>query len=262
MTLFLHELRTNRLAIIIWSGVISFMLGVCIVIYPEMAPQMTEMTDMFADMGSFTSAFGMDQLNIGEFKGYFVIECGNVLGLGGAFFAAILGISALAKEERDGTAEFLLTHPITRRRVISEKLLSVGVEIVIMNASVMLVSLLGMAAIGELATFGSIILVFISYILMQLEIGAITFGISAFVRRGAMGIGIGLAFLMYFLNIVSNLAKEAEFLKFITPFGYTEGGDIIADNTILWKYLITGVIFAAVAIYIAYFKYEKKDILL
>ena len=119
MTLFLHELRTNRLAIIIWSGVISFMLGVCIVIYPEMAPQMTEMTDMFADMGSFTSAFGMDQLNIGEFKGYFVIECGNVLGLGGAFFAAILGISALAKEERDGTAEFLLTHPITRRRVIS-----------------------------------------------------------------------------------------------------------------------------------------------
>jgi ABC-2 type transport system permease protein len=54
------------------------------------------------------NSFGMDKLNFGEFMGYFGIECGNVLGLGGALFAALAGISALAKEEKDRTAEFLL----------------------------------------------------------------------------------------------------------------------------------------------------------
>ena len=109
------------------------MLGICILIYPEMASQVNEMSAMFADMGSFTAAFGMDQINFGEFIGYFGIECGNVLGMGGAFFAAITGISVSSKEERDGTAEFLLTHPLSRNKIIFNKLLSVIAEILILN---------------------------------------------------------------------------------------------------------------------------------
>ncbi|MER2128192.1 ABC transporter permease subunit [Solibacillus sp.] len=41
-----------------------------------------------------------------------------MLGLGGGFFAALLGISALADEEKNRTAEFLLTHPISRRPLL------------------------------------------------------------------------------------------------------------------------------------------------
>ncbi len=261
MTVFLHELRINRLALTVWTGVISFMLGICVIIYPEMASQMTEMTDMFSEMGAFTAAFGMDKINFGEFTGYFVVECGNTLGLGGAIFAAILGVSALAKEERDKTAEFLLAHPVTRRRVISEKLLAVGAQIMIMNVTVMAVTLLAMVAIGEFVAFGTFVLMFLAYTLMQLEIAAITFGISAFVKRGALGIGIGVAFLSYFLNILSNITEAAEALKFITPFGYTDGGSIIADNTLAFKYVATGAVIAAAGIFLAYYKYEKKDIL-
>ena len=261
MTVFLHELRINRLALAVWCAVISFMLGICVLIYPEMAPQMTEMTDMFAEMGAFSSAFGMDQINFGEFTGYFVVECGNTLGLGGAIFAATIGVAALSKEERDKTAEFLLSHPITRRRVISEKLLAVFVEILLLNASVIAVTLLAMAIIGELAAPGTIMLMFLAYLLMQLEIAAVTFGVSAFVDRGALGIGIGVAFFSYFLNILSNITEEARVLKFITPFGYTDGSGIVADNTIAFKYLLTGIVFAIVGISLAYYKYERKDIL-
>ena len=261
MTVFFHELRINRLALIVWSAVISFMLGICVIIYPEMASQMTEMTDMFAEMGAFTSAFGMDQINFGEFTGYFVVECGNTLGLGGSIFAAILGVSALAKEERDKTAEFLFAHPVTRRRVITEKLLAVAAQILILNVCVMVVTLIAMVAIGEFAALGTFMLMFLAYFIMQLEIAAITFGISAFVKRGALGIGIGVAFLSYFLNILSNITEDAKILKFITPFGYTDGSTIVADNTIAFKYLVSGVLIAAIGIFLAYYKYERKDIL-
>ena len=74
MTLFTHELKRNSIALLIWTYAISFMLGICVIIYPEMSSQMGEISDMFANMGAFSDAFGMDQLNFGEFMGYFAID--------------------------------------------------------------------------------------------------------------------------------------------------------------------------------------------
>ena len=180
MTVFLHELRQNRVALIIWSCAISFMLGVCVIIYPEMSTQMGDISAMFADMGAFSDAFGMDQLNFGEFMGYFGIECGNVLGLGGALFAAIVGASALAKEERGHTAEFLLTHPISRRRIISEKLLASLTQVCILNAITIAVCCVCILIVNVEADAATLALLFLAYLILQLEIVAVTFGFSAF----------------------------------------------------------------------------------
>ena len=260
MTVFKHELRQGRSALIIWTAAISFMLGICIVIYPEMSTQMGDISAMFADMGSFSQAFGMDRINFGEFLGFFGVECGNVLGLGGAFFASLLGISALAKEEKEHTAEFLLTHPVSRTRVITEKLCAVIVQIVIMNLAVIAVTALSVLIIGEAAYIKTFALLFLSFFLMQLEVAAVTFGISAFLRRGSLGIGLGLAAVFYFMNIVANLIDETKFLKYITPFGYTESADIIADGALNGGYLAVGMALAAIGVILAFWKYGRKDI--
>ncbi len=260
MTILKHELRQGRTALLIWTAAVSFMLGVCVLIYPEMSAQMGDVGGMFADMGSFSAAFGMDRINFGEFIGFFGVECGNVLGLGGAFFAALLGISALAKEEKEHTAEFLLTHPVSRREVIAGKLCAVIVQIVILNAVVIGVTALSVLAIGERAPVKMLALLFTAYFLMQLETAAVTFGISAFLSRGGMGIGIGLAAVFYFMNIIANLIQETKFLKYITPFGYAEGADIISERTINGRYLTVGMIFAAAGIAAAFRRYGGKDI--
>lgn len=260
MTVFLHELRTNKLALIIWSCAISFMLGVCVIIYPEMSTQMGDISAMFSDMGAFSDAFGMDKLNFGEFMGYFGVECGNVLGLGGALFAAILGASALAKEEKEHTAEFLLTHPISRTRIISEKLFAALAQVCLLNVVVVLVTVLCMLAVQVEADAATMALVFLAYLILQLEITAVTFGLSAFLRRGELGVGLGLVFAMYFLNILANLTEELEFLKLITPFAYADGAHIIPEKAIDIKYLAVGAAISALGIAAAYWKYRKKDI--
>lgn len=260
MTIFKHELRQGRVSLIIWTAAISFMLGICVVIYPEMSAQMEDVSAMFADMGSFSQAFGMDRISFGEFLGFFGVECGNVLGLGGAFFAALLGISALAKEEKEHTAEFLLTHPVSRTRVITEKLCAVIVQIVILNLVVIAVTALSVLIIGEEADIKTFALLFLAFFLMQLEVAAVTFGISAFLRRGSLGIGLGLAAVFYFMNIVANLIDETKFLKYITPFGYTESADIIADGALNGGYLAVGMALAALGIILAFWKYGRKDI--
>ena len=260
MAIFLHELRLNKTALIIWSCAISFMLGICIIIYPEMSSQMGDISAMFADMGAFSDAFGMDQLNFGEFMGYFGVECGNVLGLGGALFAAILGASALSKEEKDGTAEFLLTHPVSRTRIITGKLLSAAFQVCLLNTVVIAVTALCIVAVGVEAEAATLALVFLAYLILQLEIMAVTFGISAFLRRGALGAGLGLVFGMYFLNILANLTEDLKFIKYITPFGYADGAYIIPEEALDLKYLAVGLVITALGITAAYWNYTKKDI--
>ena len=114
MTILKHELKQSKLFFIIWTAVIGFMLGVSIILFPEMKKEMDMINEAFASMGSFTAAFGMDKLNFGTISGYYTVECGNVLGLGGAFFAALCGIAVLCKEEKNRTSEFLFSHPVSR----------------------------------------------------------------------------------------------------------------------------------------------------
>ena len=260
MTIVKHELKRGRISLIIWTAAISFMLALCVMIYPEMSTQMGDISAMFADMGSFSAAFGMDRINFGEFIGFFGVECGNVLGLGGAFFAALIGISALAKEEKEHTAEFLLTHPVSRGKIVAEKLCAVVVQIVLLNLAVIAVTALSILAIGEDVPIKTLALLFLAYFLMQLEVAGITFGISAFLRHGSLGVGLGLAAVFYFLNIVANLTEKAKALKYITPFGYTEGADIIAENAINGSYLAVGLALAVLGVVLAFWNYRRKDI--
>jgi len=260
MTVFAFELKRGRLSLIIWTAVIVFMLCITVLIYPQMASQMATVTDMFADMGAFSTAFGMDKLNFGEFIGYFAVECGNVLGLGGALFAAIMGISAIAKEEKERTAEFLYTQPLSRTRVVAEKYAALIVQILILNAVVCGAVIACAAAIGETADIGTMLLLMLAYLLLQLEIASICFGISAFLRGGGIAIGLGLALLLYFMNIISNITEDAKALKYVTPFAYADGADITASGTLNMKYLAVGAALALAGVAAAFVKYRRKDL--
>ncbi|MBQ8215183.1 MAG: ABC transporter permease subunit [Clostridia bacterium] len=133
MTMVKHELKMGRNSFLIWTSAIGFLLTVCVFLFPEMKGQMDGVSDVFASMGSFTEAFGMDRLNFGTLVGFYAIECGNVLGLGGAFYASLCAVGVLSKEEKDKTAEFLLAHPVSRTRIITEKLIAVFIQITVLN---------------------------------------------------------------------------------------------------------------------------------
>lgn len=260
MTLIKHELKQGWKSLLIWTISIGFFVAICVFMYPEMESEMEGVNDMFSSMGSFTAAFGMDRLNFGTLIGFYAVECGNILGIGGAFFAALLGISALAKEEKERTAEFLLTHPVSRIRIITEKLASVMLQILIMNIVIFLLSIISITAISEEIPWNEICLLHLSYFLVQVELAGICFGISAFMRRGGLGIGLGIATVMYFLNIIANISENAEFLKYITPFGYAEGADLIADMHLDSGKVIFGMAFFLIGIIFSYVKYIHKDI--
>ncbi len=260
MTLLKHELRQGRLSLAVWTGSIASLLVLCVFLFPEMKGEMDGVGALFSSMGSFSAAFGMDRLNFGTLTGYYAIECGNVLGLGGAFFASLLGISALAKEERGATAEFLLTHPVSRARVVTEKLVAVTLQLAAMNLTILGLSSLSIGFIGEEIVWKELLLLHLAYFLLQLELAGICLGISAFLHRGGLGIGLGLAAMLYFLSLISNITEGAEFFKYITPFGYCEGADILTSGGLDGALVALGMLYALLGIAAAYGKYCTKDL--
>ena len=100
----------------------------------------------------------------------------------------------------------------------------------------------------------------LAYFFLQVELAGICFGISAFLRRGSIGIGLGIATMMYFLNLIANITESAEFLKYITPFGYTEGADIVLNGELDTGLVVLGLAFGVIGIVAAYCRYCKKDI--
>ena len=260
MTITRHELRRGKTSWLIWTGAIAFLLATCIFLYPEMKGQMDGIGDVFSSMGSFTAAFGMDKLNFGTLIGYYAIECGNVLGLGGAFFAALLAAAMLAKEEKDRTAEFLLTHPVSRVRVVSEKLLAVFLQVTALNLVIWLIAVGSIAAIGEAVPWKEVCLLHLAYYLMQLVVAGICFGVSAFMRKGSAGAGIGIAAGLYVMNLIANITESVSFLNTITPFGFCSGADIVSTGTLDGKGIAVGFVLCALGILAAYLWYPRKDI--
>ena len=260
MIILRHELRRNRVPFWIWTGAIGFLLAVCIFLFPDMKGEMEGINDVFSSMGSFTAAFGMDRLNFGTLTGYYAIECGNVLGLGGSFFAALLAAGMLCKEEKERTAEFLLTHPVRRARVVSEKLAAVLVLITVMNLIIYALAVGSIAAIGEPIPWRELNLLHLAYWLLQLELAGVCFGVSAFLRRGSAGVGLGIAALLYFMNLIANITDSAAFLKDLTPFGYCDGAEIASTGSLDFKRLAIGTVLFAAGVAAAYWKYTRKDI--
>ena len=167
----------------------------------------------------------------------------------------------LSKEEKDHTAEFLYTHPVSRIRVLNGKLAALLVQILILNAAVLLVALVSIYGTGEDIPWKEILLLHLAYLLLQLELALICFGISAFLRKGGTGIGLGLAIVLYFFNIIANISDAAEFLKYITPYGYAEGTDIITKAGLDSTLVFLGMLYAVIGITAGFLKYNRKDLM-
>ena len=259
MILIKHELKQGWKSLAVWTASIGFFIIICVFLYPEMKGEMEDMNEMFSSMGAFSSAFGMDRLNFGTLIGFYATECGNILGLACILCISYLQSAALPKRRKNTPQNFIRT-PDQQKKILTEKLTSVLFQLLILNVIVFLFSVGSISLIGEEILWKEICLLHLAYFLIQIELAGICFGISAFLRRSGLGIGLGIATMMYFLNIIANISDQAKFLKYITPFGYANGADIVENGSLDTGMVLTGMLFAVIGILTAYWKYSRKDI--
>ncbi|MBS3873116.1 MAG: ABC transporter permease subunit [Firmicutes bacterium] len=262
MNLVLRELYANKKSLLIWGASMAAFVAMMLVEFAAYYknPEMLAVID--AMPRELLAAFGMLDANLTTVSGYLSMAM-VFINVTLAVYATMLGHNLVAKEERDKTAGFLMTLPLTRARVITGKLLA-GALCTIILLVIVAASILGMLLPHEaepyfLAFFSRAIIT--TWIIMVMFLALGTF-LGALTRRHklASGLGMGLVFALYIASIVSGLTEQMRFLRYISPFEYFEAAGLLRDRAIEPFFLVLSLVIVIVLVVGTYVCYGRRDL--
>ena len=256
-----HELKAYSRTFLIWTLIIGIMNFGFMIMYPSLKDSMIEMEKAYANMGAFSTAFGMDKLSMAKPLGFYGAYVGATLSLGGAMFAALIGTGILSKEEGGHTSEYLYTLPLSRVNVVIQKILALFLIVLLFNIVNFILGVIAFPLIHEDIEIKKLVLYHIAQLFMHLEIGAIAVLLSAFLKKVNVGIGLGVALLLYFTDMMARVLEQLDSCKYITPFYYANAVDVIITESINMKLLVTGIIITMVCIIVGIWHYNRRDLL-
>ncbi|WP_277934353.1 ABC transporter permease subunit [Parablautia intestinalis] len=259
MTLFLQELKMNKRQLLAWTICIGVCCFGCILLFQGLEETMGEMQDVYAQMGAFAAAFGMNRMDAGTMEGFYATEISLIFAVGGAMFAAMLGICMLAKEEEGRTADFLNTLPLGRNYILAWKYAAMAVLIFLFNSACLCWELLGFIKTGHMVPLKELLLFHGAQLLMQLEIGSLCFLASVFCRKKQVGAALGFAILLYGMDLMCRIVPDIERLKYVTPYYFSNAADIFINGSVDGKMAGISAAVTVVCTVAAIVFYKRKD---
>lgn len=263
MNILIRELKSNRRSLMIWAGAIAIFSFFMLAIYPSFAADAQQLEDLIAMYPEgFMQVFGLDRLNMAEAIGFYAVETYFMILLFGGMYAVIIGSTMLAKEEDEKTIEFLLAKPVTRNHVITSKLLAIITYLLLFNAAIGMVTLVGFEAFGGDYSLAQLLRLLVAPVFVHLTLASLGFLLSLFFTRKktSYSAGIGLVLLLYFLNVIATLADRFSILRWLSPFFYMDAADIVMEGALnpLHIFILLGA--STLAVTTTYMLYNRRDI--
>lgn len=264
MNIIIREIYACKKSLIIWS---VSMIAFIAMMFAEFAayyknPEMLAVID--AMPRQMLEAFGMAEANLTTVSGYFSVAVVFIyLALG--TYAISLGNGIIAKEERDKTAGFIITLPITRSRVLTGKLAAAALCCLILLAAVTVGVVLSIMPYEIEAYFiRYMALILISTYIVMLIFLSLGMFLAALIRRHKISAGIGFAliFTLYLASIIAPFSEGTKFLERLTPFMFFRASQILRDNAIHSSSVLISAIVICMAQTGAYAIYKRRDLLL
>ena len=262
MNIVKRELKANLRSMIIWSSALVFLIFVWMIEYKSFVnnPQINDLLESMPQV--MLEAFGMGNMTLSSLSG-FISAIGLYLYLLLGMHAVLLGSSIISKEERDRTAEYLFTHPISRKDVIGSKLLSTLINLIILNIIALLTTIASSLQYEKDEGFYKFIaLLFISIFILQmifLSIGMLVAAISKNAKKSG-NISVTILMLAFLTASLINMVDSLDFLKYITPFKYFDGDLLLKEARIEPIFLVLSILIIGVGIGGTYIFYPKRDL--
>ena len=264
MPIYWREIARNRTAFLVWTLTLSSFCVFLMTFYPTVTAQAEKLDALMKQYpAQMVQAFNFDRLRMSDPMGFYGTETYLFMTLFGSIYAMLLFIALLSREESEKTAEFLLPKPVSRIEVLLSKALAAFTYITLFNLvlGALNFGLFEIYAKGEYSRKILLLLIVGPY-LMHLVFGAVAILLSVFIvkARAVYPVSIGVVLAAYFLDILSKLSKDADWLKYLTPFKYIDAADIVTKARIASLSLLVmgGVVLFCFAVSLVL--YHRKDI--
>jgi len=263
MNIYSREVKKKLKSALIWSFSIFLLILLFMVMYPGFATDETIFEMVMENYPEvMLKAMGMTGVNLATVIGYFTF-CMLFTQICLAVQGSIYGFSILSEEERDMTADFLLTKPIKRSKAFIAKLFAAVTGLVITNAAVWGSTFLTITVFSDGHEYEPVMFVKLlsTLILFQLFFLGIGMLISVLVKkvRSALSYSMGLAFGMYIISATASIIGEDR-ISYITPFKYFEPNAFVLEGGYDPVMTIICGTVIVVSITTAFFLYNRRNI--
>lgn len=262
MNIFIREMKANRKSLIIWCVSLFVLIAGGMAKYAgfsESGDAVNEMMDKLPE--AMKAMWGLANFNLTEIKGYYAVMFLYFV-LMATIHSSMLGATIISKEERDKTAEFLLTKPTTRTRIVTSKLLAAIVNILIFNITAIVFSIIfvemynkGESINKEIFTLMSAMFILqVLFLTVGTALGALSKK-TKIATSGATAILLG----TFILSMYIDMNNKVEILKYFTPFKYFGAKNLIDDGFnigfVILSFTIIGVLTG-----VTYKFFTKRDV--
>lgn len=262
MNIFRRELKAYRNSTIIWVISLSLLVVMFLSLFPSFSKDVEVSKKILENLPPMVrSAMGLSAESFFSIYGFMSYLFTFVM-LAGAIQAMNIGVGILSKEESGKTADFLLTKPISRFNVITNKIMASFWLIIVTNIIFCSVALM-MARVVSIEDFKVDLLLLISakLILVQIFFLALGFLVSVLIPKVKSAIAVSLPVVFsFFIGGMLGAILDSNIVKYISPFKFYDSDYIIANNHYDVQFLLIELVFVATAIVISYVIYIKKDI--
>ena len=262
--MFKRELKINLKSFIIWTSILIGLFLVVFLVYPSIInsanmEMIDEMMKIFPE--EMLKAFNMDISTIDSAFGWLKTEGFVFVLLITGVYSGILGSNILLKEESDKTIEYLNSVPVTRKNIVLNKILCGLFYIILMIVIIGIFNFIGLSLSGEFDR-KSYILLSITPLFSSIVIFAICLFLSTFTHKTkkTLGISLGIVFVSYFLNVISEIGESTEFLKYISIFTLADIRNVILNVSINPILVVLAICITIVFMILTMICYEKKEL--
>lgn len=261
MNIFLYELKSLRKSIAIWVLSISAFLMMYMAFFPAFS-QDTEFFDALLENypEEMLKAMGISGgLPLSSVAGYFAFTFAFVQ-LMIAIQSSNYGFGILSAEERDMTADFLMSKPVSRTKIILSKVTAAFVALTFSNIAVWIFSFISIEIFRDNKSYdkGNVLILLSSVVLFQLFFLSVSMLISVLVKkvRSVISFSMALAFGTYIINAIRAII-DGDILGIFTPYFHFDPQYILEHgkyNTIPSMISVGIIVFSFVLCYRLYLK--------
>ncbi|KUO74104.1 MAG: ABC transporter permease [Desulfosporosinus sp. BRH_c37] len=262
MNMFLHELKAYRKSTITWTLALVGLVILFLSMFPSISKEAEEFKKVIEGFPeALRIALGLSVENIGSILGFYSYIF-LYISLVGAIQAMNLGTSIVSKEIRDKTADFLLTKPVTRIKIMTSKLLAALTSLVITNVFYLGAASM-MASLVETKEYSTRIFLLLSLTLFFLQLIFLALGIIVSVvvskLKSVLPISLGTVFAFFIVGALASTTGD-DALRYLSPFKYFNSTYIVQNSSYESSFMIVAIGFIVIAVTASYLIYSKRDI--
>lgn len=262
MNIFLHELKSYRKSILIWTVSLVVLIVSTFSLFPALTKDIADTRMLFEGFPeAIRNGMGVVLDHFGSILGYYAFPLSFVI-LIGAIQAMNMGTSIVSKEVRDKTADFLLTKPVTRSTILTAKIFAVLTSLILTNVVYFAAATLIAHSVSK-ENFNSKLFFMISITLFFVQLIFMSIGILLSVSlpkiKSAIPISLGTVFTFYFINFLSTAASD-DALRYLTPFKYFDPTYIVEHDSYELNFMLISMVIILTCIIASYIIYGRKDI--